>query len=107
MSPFILVRMGIDPGEGSPNLDDQSEEDLRNFWYACQRNTKDMARLMFPKQKQRKKRKARRAVRDLGRYAINKCAAMSCRTHGSIQGALAYEKACELAYDDLPAWARW
>lgn len=99
----ILERMGIGSGEGSPNLDAQTEEDLCAFWYESQIRTKDLALLMFPKQKGKRKR----AVRDLGRYAINKCSAMACRTHGSIQGALAYEQACDLAYEDLPAWAKW
>lgn len=98
-----LRRLGVKPGEGAPNLDAQTGEDLMDFWACVRFGPVRMARLLFPE----RPKGYVTATERLAAYASNKSPAMSCRARGELQGAECYESICEGLYERLPEWARW
>jgi hypothetical protein len=88
---------------GAPNLDAQTQEDLMTFWAIAHAHPVTVARQLFPERPQGYVS----ATYTLSAYACNKATAMRCRLRGDIPAAGVYEKACEMCYERLPAWARW
>lgn len=96
--------MNIDDTDdtGAPNLDAMPRSELLE-WAAVRKRGRGHARALFPSQP----RLYISATRILVLYADNKAAAMYCREHGDISGALMYEGFCERLYNRLPTFARW
>ena len=87
-----------------PNLDAMEPEDLMKFWMKYQNigRRKDCEELIGDRRP-----KFTVIAANLGAYAANKAAAISCRENGNIRGAEVYEKICELIYEKLPLDCRW
>lgn len=93
----------LSQGEGAPNLDGQSTEDLREFAQDIAEDVYALAAVMFPG----KPPDYLDACDTLGAYASAKAIAMGLREAGSIAQAVVLEAACERLYKLLPKFARW
>ena len=93
----------IDEGEGAPNLDGQSADDLREFAEDIRDDCQTIADAIFPA----KPTGYLDATLRLGVYAALKMKAVQCRGAGSIKAALKIEAACDRQYQTLPDFARW
>lgn len=85
------------------NLDHFNHSNLMEFWFITNRLGWDMARYLFPE----RPKGYVSATRDLGHYAANKAAMMSCWNEGNITGSDCYEQICKNIWDRLPKYARW
>lgn len=101
-APALLAELGCKPGDGAPNLDAATEDQLGRAWYVFQ-NDPQIARLMFPG----RPAGYRRATELLAAYAINRKCAVRARLAGKIVTAEGYELICERIYKSLPSFARW
>ena len=85
-------------GNGVPNLDCMNKEDLMDFWDAAQnRRNRQVAKALAYHVHPNPRGYCRTAM-DLGAYAANKAAAVSCRERGDIHGAQVYENICDSIY---------
>jgi hypothetical protein len=71
-------------------------------WAAINRGPVRVARTWFPE----RPKGYVTATYNLGHYAANKAAAMSCRQRGDINAASVYETICDGIYSRLPDFAR-
>lgn len=86
-----------------PNFDGMTKDELTAFWYKYSRaGFKLSAELIGDK-----RRNYTILARTCANYAMNKACAMKLRLEGNIQGAMTYEHACELCYDQLPKDLQW
>ena len=93
----------LSQGDGAPNLDGQSAEDLREFAKDVTEDVYVIALAMFPTQPP----DYLDACDTLGAYAVTKAIAMEYRAAGNIAQAIVLEAACERLYNLLPKFARW
>ena len=98
---------GADISEILSNLDCQSPENLRRLWREWHRPSHAQVMAVLRGTRATGRREARSAIETLATYAINKSCAMALRAGGEIPGAMTYEAACDIHYEDLPEWAKW
>lgn len=87
--------------EGVPNLDAMSVHEIAAF--AVRHRYGAAAHLLFPNPTPGHVN----AVATLARYATWRHHAMTQRIAGRIADALAWERACDSLYRNLPDYARW
>jgi hypothetical protein len=91
----------IDPAPETPNLDAMSTSELAEF--ALRHRDGAAAHLLFPSPTPGRVN----AVATLAKYATWKHHAKTERIAGCIEDAMAWERACDSLYRNLPDYARW
>jgi hypothetical protein len=85
------------------NFDTMGADELMAFWAKYNRPSRKAAAELLG----HNRRGYMKTAETLANYACNKATAIRCREKGDIQAAQIYESCCDLAYDRLPAEARW
>ena len=93
----LLHRLGGEqPPHEIPNLDAQTESDLRL-----------LASMLYEYGSIHINKLIRERHQIVAQYCLTKAEAMNFRVNGLIDAALKYEKVCDGLYDQLPADWRW
>ena len=82
-------------------LDKMNQKALQEFWGKVHRHPVKTAREIFPERRPRYVV----AATNLGAYAINRAAMLSCKAKGDKNGVKVYQHAMDLCKRDLPLWA--
>jgi len=83
------------------DLDKFDKDALMRLWGRIHRHPVIEARKIFP---ERPKHYVR-ATHDLGAYAANRAAMLSCESKGDERGALVYRRICDIIRGELPECA--